>query len=84
MREDQERRRNFGGLDENQYNARKLSTTNPPPPPIIEGSEVFSLHLNSARNSISSNRRDVYKNRLLTGIQTAYMPERDKNFLRPI
>jgi hypothetical protein len=56
MREDQERRRNFGGIDEGAFAKRKYSMANPPPPPQIEGTEMFTLALGSAKNSISSNR----------------------------
>ena len=72
MREDQERRRSFGGIDENAFVKKKFSMANPPPPPQIEGTEMFTLALGSARNSISSNRKDNYKMRLTNGISVGY------------
>lgn len=44
----------------------------PPQQPQAEGSEIYYLALNSARNSISSNKRDNFKSRLINGITNNY------------
>jgi hypothetical protein len=42
---------------------------------------MFYSALNSAKNSISSNRKDNFKSRLTNGISMSYQPEIQTNFL---